>query len=62
MLTRLSGVEKLDAPRRLQEGYDVSDLRVKRILEVLVEVQGQDGGWRPFFLEESSLLYTMLAV
>ena len=52
----------LDAPRRLQQGYDVGDPRVKRILEVLLEIQGQDGGWRPFFQEASSPLYTVLAV
>jgi hypothetical protein len=61
-LTHLLLSSLLDTPRRLQEGYDVSDPRVRRILEVLVEIQGQDGGWRPFFLEASSPLYTVLAV
>jgi hypothetical protein len=61
-LTHLLLSSLLDAPRRLQGGYDVSNPRVRRILEVLVEIQGQDGGWRPFFSEESSPLYTVLAV
>jgi hypothetical protein len=61
-LTHLLLSSLLDAPRRLQGGYDVGDPRVGRILEVLVEIQGQDGGWRPFFLKGSSPLYTALAV
>ena len=61
-LTHLLLSSLVDAPRRLQGGYDVGDPRVRRILEALVEVQGQDGGWRPFFSEESSPLYTVLAV
>ena len=61
-LTHLLLSSFVDAPRRLLGDYDVSDPRVRRILEVLVEIQSQDGGWRPFFLEESSPLYTMLAV
>jgi hypothetical protein len=61
-LTHLLLSSLLDAPRRLQQGYDVSDPRVKCILEVLLEIQGQDGGWRPFFSEESSPRYTVLAV
>ena len=52
----------MDAPRRLKGGYDVNDPRVRRILEVLVEIQDQDGGWRPFFSEESAPLYSLLAV
>jgi hypothetical protein len=51
-----------DSPRRLQSGYDVSDHRVKRMMEALVAIQREDGGWRPFFSEQSSPLYTVLAV
>jgi hypothetical protein len=61
-LTHLLLSSLVDAPRRLQGGYDVSDHRVRNILKVLIEIQGQDGGWRPFFAEESSPLYTVLAV
>ena len=52
----------LDPPRRFQRGYDASDPRVKRMMEALIEVQRQDGGWRPFFAEASSPVYTLLAV
>jgi hypothetical protein len=52
----------LDQPRRIQSGYDVSDPRVKRMMEALIGIQREDGGWRPFWSEESSPVYTALAV
>ncbi len=52
----------LEPPRRLQSGYDASDPRVKRLMEALVDIQRDDGGWRPFFSAESSPVYTLLAV
>jgi len=52
----------LDPPRRFQSGYDASDPRVRRMMEALVDVQSEDGGWRPFWAEESSAVYTALAI
>jgi hypothetical protein len=52
----------LDPPRRFQSGYDASDPRVRRMMEALIDIQREDGGWRPFFARESSPLYTALAV
>ncbi len=52
----------LDPPRRIQRGYDVSDPKVRRMMEALIEIQREDGGWRPFWSEESSPVYTTLAV
>jgi hypothetical protein len=52
----------LDPPRRLESGYDASDPRVRRMLETLIDLQREDGGWRPFFAQKSSPLYTALAV
>lgn len=52
----------LDPPRRFRAGYDVSDPRVRRMMEALLELQREDGGWRPFFAEDSSPVYTALAV
>jgi len=52
----------LDPLCRLQRGYDVSDARVKRMMEALVDIQRQDGGWRPFFAQESSPVYTFMAL
>jgi len=52
----------LEPPRRIQRGYDASDPRVKQMMEALIAVQGEDGGWRPFFADETSPLYTFLAV
>jgi hypothetical protein len=52
----------LDPPRRFQHGYDVGDPRVRRMMEALVGIQREDGGWHPFFAEESSPVYTLLAL
>jgi squalene cyclase len=52
----------LDQPRRIQSGYDVGDPRVKQMMEALIDIQREDGGWHPFWSEESSPVYTALAV
>jgi hypothetical protein len=52
----------LEPPRRVRAGYGVRELRVKRILEALVGIQREDGGWQPFWEEQSSPLYTILAI
>jgi hypothetical protein len=52
----------LDPPRRFRAGHDAGDPRVKQMMEALVRIQGVDGGWRPFFAEERSAVYTLLAV
>ena len=52
----------LDPPRRFSHGYAVRDPRVKRMMEALIAIQAQDGGWRPFWAEESSAIYTVLAI
>jgi hypothetical protein len=61
-LTHLLMSWLLDPPRRIQSGYDVNDPRVRLIMEALIDIQREDGGWRPFFARESSPLYTALAV
>ena len=61
-LTHLFLSWPFDPPRRFQSGYDVSDARVRRMMEALVDVQREDGGWRPFWAEESSPVYTAMAV
>ena len=32
------------------------------MMEALIEIQREDGGWHPFWSEESSPVYTALAV
>ena len=32
------------------------------MMEALIQAQREDGGWRPFWSEESSPVYTALAV
>jgi hypothetical protein len=52
----------LEPPRRVRAGYDAREPRIGRILEALIGSQRKDGGWRPFWEEESSPLYTVLAI
>jgi len=61
-LTHLLLSWELDPPRRFQRGYDVTDPRVRKLMEALIGVQRPDGGWCPFWAEESSPRYTVLAV
>jgi hypothetical protein len=51
-----------DRPRRIEAGYDVNDRRVGPMMEALIHAQGEDGGWQPFWADESSPVYTALAV
>jgi hypothetical protein len=52
----------LEPPRRLQSGYDANDPRVRQMMEALIHIQREDGGWRQFWSPESSPVYTVLAV
>jgi squalene cyclase len=61
-LTHLFLASLFDRPRRFQNGYNINDLRVKRMMETLIEIQEADGGWIPFWAKESSPVYTLLAV
>jgi hypothetical protein len=61
-LTHLLLSWHLDPPRRLHSGYDASDPRVKRMMDTLIDIQREDGGWRPFWADESCPIYTFLAV
>jgi hypothetical protein len=49
-------------PLVFSSGEDATDPRVERIMHALLDRQRQDGGWRPFWAQESSPLYTLLAV
>jgi len=50
-----------DRPRRIHAGYDVHDRRVQSLMKALLACQADDGGWRPFWSDESSPLYAALA-
>ena len=61
-LTHLLLSSLVDPPDRPRTGYDVTDPRVKQMMETLVRCQRPDGGWRPFWAQESDPVYTVLAV
>jgi hypothetical protein len=51
-----------DRPRRIESGYDVTDRRVQSLMAALIACQAEDGGWRPFWSDDSAPLYAALAV
>lgn len=55
-------VDTVLEPRAAAAGYDVNDERVAHIVEAVVDIQRRDGGWRPFWLEESDPTYTAYTV
>lgn len=61
-LTHLLLSSLVDLPRRFLKGHDMSEPRVKHMMETLVDIQLDDGGWCPFWAEQSSQVYTVLAV
>ncbi|MHA1827357.1 MAG: prenyltransferase/squalene oxidase repeat-containing protein [Candidatus Heimdallarchaeaceae archaeon] len=52
----------VDKGRRIKAGYKMNDSRVKHIVKEIIEIQNEDGGWNPFWKEESDPIYTVLAV
>ncbi len=61
-LTHLLLSSLVDKNSRIKTGYDLSDERVKKIVGAIVDSQREDGGWRPFWAEESDPVYTVLAL
>jgi prenyltransferase beta subunit len=61
-LTHLLGQSFFFGKRNADAGYDVKDKRIKKIVKAIIETQREDGGWRPFWSEESDPLYTGLVV
>lgn len=51
-------VDTVLEPEAAAAGYDVRDERVAAIVDAVVDIQRRDGGWRPFWLEESDPSYT----
>jgi hypothetical protein len=51
-------VDTVLEPEMAAAGYDIHDERVAHVVEAVVDIQRRDGGWRPFWLEESDPGYT----
>ncbi|MGB2989415.1 MAG: prenyltransferase/squalene oxidase repeat-containing protein, partial [Candidatus Zixiibacteriota bacterium] len=48
--------------RGADAGYKLKDRRVKKILEGIIEIQREDGGFRPYWSKESDPLYTAIVL
>lgn len=61
-LTHLLGQSIFTGKRGADAGYRVRDQRVKKILEGIIEIQREDGGFRPYWSKESDPLYTAIVL
>lgn len=55
-------VDSVLEPQAAAAGYDMNDERIAHIIEAVADIQRRDGGWRPFWLEESDPTYTAYTV
>jgi hypothetical protein len=61
-LTHLLGQSFFSGKRGADSGYDIKDPRIKKIMQGIVRIQREDGGFRPYWSQESDPLYTGLVV
>ncbi|MGB2770153.1 MAG: prenyltransferase/squalene oxidase repeat-containing protein [Candidatus Zixiibacteriota bacterium] len=61
-LTHLLGQSIFTGKRGADAGYKLKDRRVKKILEGIIEIQREDGGFRPYWSKESDPLYTAIVL
>jgi len=61
-LTHLLGQSIFTGKRGADAGYKVRDKRVKKILEGIIEIQREDGGFRPYWSKESDPACTAIVM
>ena len=61
-LTHLFLSPLVDTQERVQSCCDLNDKRIKKIMRAIAITQCGDGGWRPFWSNESDPIYTVLAL
>ncbi len=61
-LTHLLGQSFFSGKRGVDSGYDIQDDRVKNIMERIMQIQREDGGFRTYWSQESDPLYAGLVL
>jgi hypothetical protein len=61
-LTHLLGQSLFSGKRCADSGYDIHDDRVKKIVDGILKIQKEDGGFRPYWSQETDPLYTGLVL
>jgi prenyltransferase beta subunit len=61
-LTHLLGQSFFSGKRGVDAGYDINDDRIKKIVEGIIKTQREDGGFRPYWSQESDPWYTGLVL
>jgi hypothetical protein len=61
-LTYLLVGSLVDSKNRIEYGYNLSDERVKKIVNAIISSQEENGGWIPFWNDKSDPVYTTLTL
>lgn len=61
-LTHLLGQSFFSGERAADAGDDINDNRVKKVVEGIIKIQRENGGFKPFWSQESDPLYTGLVL
>jgi len=61
-LTHLFLTPLVDTEKRIESSCDLNNKRIREIMRAIINTQCKDGGWRPFWSNESDPLYTVLAL
>ncbi len=61
-LTHLLLSSLVDSKRRIEAGYNLNDVRVNKIVQTILKLQREDGGWHPFWTRNSDSTYTVLTL
>jgi prenyltransferase beta subunit len=61
-LTHLLGQSFFSGKRGVDAGYTVKDKRVKKMVQAIIDIQKEDGGFQPYWLKKSDPLYAGLVL
>jgi len=61
-LTHLLGQSIFSRKRGADAEYNFKDKRVKKIVDAIITIQREDGGFRPFWSRKSDPLYTVIVL
>ncbi|UCE12471.1 MAG: terpene cyclase/mutase family protein [Candidatus Heimdallarchaeota archaeon] len=61
-LTHLLLSSLVDTRSRIEAGYDLTDIRVQKIVEAIIDSQTENGGWIPFWSDKTDPIYSVLTL
>lgn len=61
-LTHLLLSSLVDTKSRIEAGYDLTDERIKKIVQAIIDSQIENGGWIPFWSDKPDPVYSVLTL